>query len=166
MLFRSQKGWHANLVWAGGSGWKPTLRLHYSMLSGDDPTTTKDETFEVWQPTWNDWSEHYMGDLLASTVGAWSDMRISLAQLGVTPREGTTVRVLAHRFDRDQGATKPFAYEFDAVLDQDLGKGWSGWIMGGLVKPLDRAKADYATDKSSTQLFASLTYKFGGAIKN
>ena len=160
------RGGHANLVWAGGSGWKPTLRLHYSMLSGDDPTTTKDETFEVWQPTWNDWSEHYMGDLLASTIGAWSDMRISLAQLGVTPREGTTVRVLAHRFDRDQGATKPFAYEFDAVLDQDLGKGWSGWIMGGLVKPLDRAKADYGTDKSSTQLFASLTYKFGGAIKN
>ena len=163
---RAGRGGHANLVWTGEGRWEPTLRLHYSMLSGDDPATAKDETFDAWQPSWNDWSEHYMGDLLASTVGAWSDVRIALVELGVTPREGTGLRLLAHRFDREQGTTKPFAYEFDAVLDQDLGKGWTGWIMGGLVKPLDRAKADFATDKSSTQLFASLTYKFGGAFKN
>jgi hypothetical protein len=168
---RAGRGGHANVIWTGEGQWEPSLRLHYTMVSGDDPTTTKDEAFDAWQPSWNDWSEHYMGDLLASTIGAWSDMRIALVELGVKPREGTGLRLLAHRFDRDQGSVKPFAYEFDAVVDHDFGKGWTGWIMGGLVKPLDRAKADfptpaYTSNLSSTQLFASLTYKFGGTFKN
>lgn len=163
---RAGRGGHANLIWTGSGAWAPTIRLHYSLLSGDDPATTKDETYAAWQPSWNDWSQHYVGDLLASTVGTWEDMRIALVQVGVTPREGTGLRLLAHRFDRDQGAVTPFAYEFDAVVDHDFGKGWTGWIMGGLVTPLDRAKADYATDKSSTQLFASLTYKFSGTFQN
>lgn len=158
------KGGHLRVTWAGEGKYEPALKAEYFLYSGDDPDTDdKLEAFDPLQYTWSDWSNYYVGDLLASTVGTASNMRITMLQAGMKPREGTGVRLLAHRFDRDQGDTKPFAYEFDAVIDQSFGDHWSGWLMGGWASPQDAAKLEWG-DNTSTQVFAALVYKIGGKL--
>lgn len=163
-LSLSGLGGHAEVVWTGAGRFKPTVKLQGLWLSGDDPATEdKVESFNPWQFGWSDWSNWYVGDLLGSTVLTSSNMRTILVQAGLTPREGTGFRVLAHRFDRVQADKKPFAYEIDAVLDQDLGHGLSAWIMGAYAKPLDGAKFENGKE-NSMQLFASVSWKFSGKL--
>jgi hypothetical protein len=165
------KGGHVKFSAPIKAKWSPVATAEYFYFSGDDPATTKNEGYFPWQFRWSDWSQYYVGDLLASTVGTSSNKSILRAQLGVTPREGTQVRLLAHRFDLAktltpgllQSNTLAFAYEFDAVVDQSFGSHWSAWLMGGIAPPLDRAKAAYG-DKNSAQLFASVSWKFGGPV--
>ena len=158
------KGGHAEVVWTGEGRFKPTVKLQGIWLSGDDVSTDdKDEAYYPWQFGWTDWSNWYVGDLLGSTVLTSSNMRTILAQVALTPREGTGFRVLAHKFDRVEAADKPFAYEFDAVLDQALPHGFSAWIMGAYAMPLDEAKAEFASE-NSMQLFASVSWKFSGKL--
>ena len=158
------KGGHLRVTWAGEGKYEPAVKAEYFLYSGDDPDTgDKYEGYDPMQYTWSDWSNYYVGDLLASTVGTASNMRIGMLQAGMKPREGTGVRLFAHRFDRDQGDSKPFAYEFDAVIDQTFGEHWSGWLMGGYASPLDAAKLEFG-DNTSTQVFAALVYKIGGKL--
>lgn len=158
------KGGHAEVVWTGEGRFKPTVKLQGFWLSGDDPATDdKNEGYFPWQFGWSDWSNWYVGDLLGSTVITSSNMRTILAQVGLTPREGTGIRVLAHRFDRVEAADTPFAYEFDAVLDQALPHGFSAWIMGAYAMPLDEGEAEFASE-NSMQLFAAVSWKFSGKV--
>jgi hypothetical protein len=132
----------------------------YFLFSGDDPDTEKDETYDPWQYTWSDWSSYYVGDLVASTVGSSTDMHIGVLQAGITPREGTGLRLLAHRFDRDTGSDKPLAYEVDLILDQALGENFSAWVMAAVASPIDAAD----DEETSTQIFASVSWKFSGKL--
>jgi len=158
------KGGHLRVTWAGEGKYEPALKAEYFYYSGDDPDTDdKLEAYDPLQYSWSDWSNYYVGDLLASTVGTASNMRIMMLQAAFTPREGTGVRLLAHRFDRAKADTEPFAYEFDAVIDQKFGEHWSGWLMGAYASPLDAAKLEFG-DNTSTQVFLALTYKIGGKL--
>ncbi len=157
------KGGHAEVVWTGAGRYKPTVKLQGLWFSGDDPGTEEYEGYYPWQFGWTDWSNWYVGDLLGSTVLTSSNMRALVAQVGVTPREGTGFRVLAHRFDRVEAADTPFAYEFDAVLEQELPRGFSAWIMGAYATPLDEAEAEFGSE-NSMQLFASVSWKFSGKV--
>ena len=160
------RGGHVAATWRSEGRWKPMLKAEYLLFSGDDQTTSKDESYDPWQFGWVDWSTYYVGDLLSSTVGTSTNMRMALLQLGLTPREGTGVRLLAHRMDRDLADIRPFAYEFDAVVEQAIGEQWSAWVMGGLVTGLSAAELEFGSREHSAQLFASLTYNFGGRLGN
>lgn len=169
-ITRAGRGGHAALAWASEARFKPTVKLEYFMFSGEDSTTAdKSEVYDPWQFRWSDWSHYYVGDLIASTVGSSSDMTIAMLQLGMTPREGTGVRLFAHRMDLQTGASyelvtgdkKAFAYEYDLVVDQALGDHFSAWVMGAYATPLDAAKA-YVGDKNASQVFASVSFKFAG----
>ena len=164
------KGGHVKMVAPVKSKWSPVVTGEYFYFSGDDPLTPgKNEGYYPWQFRWSDWSQYYVGDLLASTVITSSDMQILRAQVGVTPREGTGVRLLAHRFDRARSVLLPgapekktaFAYEYDLVVDQAFGSHWSAWVMGGYAMPLDVARAEVGGETCS-QVFASVSWKFGG----
>lgn len=157
------KGGHLDVAWNGEGTFKPTLKAQYFLFSGDDPDTEKDESYDPWQYTWSDWSSYYVGDLVASTVGSSSDMRSVVLQAGITPREGTGLRLLAHRFDHDKGDTKPFAYEFDLILDQSFGERFSAYVMAAHATPLDAAKLEWG-EEAATQVFASVTWKFSGRL--
>jgi hypothetical protein len=170
------RGGHAALAWAGEGAYKPTAGLEYFYFSGDDPDTDdKIEFYVPWQYRWSDWSHYYVGDLLASTVGTNTNRAIWMLQLGATPREGTGVRLFAHRFDMaretslygpfypSEDKAKSFAYEYDLVVDQSFGDHWSAWVMGAYATPLDVAKVWYGTANSG-QLFASVSFKFGGPL--
>ena len=159
------KGGHLRFVAPVKARWSPVATGEYYYFSGDDPATPRNEGYYPWQSRWSDWSQYYVGDLLASTVGTSSNMQILRAQLGVTPREGTGVRILAHRMDRNrviaEGASKAFAYEYDLVVDQAFGPHWSAWVMGGYATPLDAAKTEWG-GQNSGQVFASVSWKFSG----
>jgi hypothetical protein len=159
------KGGHLKFVAPVKARWSPVATGEYFYFSGDDPNTPQNEGYYPWQFRWNDWSTYYVGDLLASTVVTSSNMQILRVQLGATPREGTGVRVLAHRMDRaratEAGSSKAFAYEYDLVVDQALGPHWNAWVMGGYATPLDAAKAELGAETTG-QVFASVSWKFGG----
>ena len=162
-------GGHARFDYAPAAKHKPTIGVEYFLLSGDKPGTVENEAYYPWQFRWNDWSQYYVGDLVSSTVGNSSDMRIALLRVGCSVREGTGLRLLAHRMDADTGtslglapgASKAFAYEYDLVLDQTLGANFSAWVMGGFATPLAAAKAAYGSANSG-QVFASVSWKFSG----
>lgn len=160
------RGGRLGVTYTHDGPWSPTVRAEYVLLTGDDPDTPEDETYDPWHYTWNDWSNWYLGDMLGSTVGTWTDMRTALLEVKLSPREGTGMRVLAHRFDRDQGKPAPYAWEFDGVLEQSFGERWSAWIMGAWVTPLERAKLESGSDQRTTQVFASVTWRFEGRLGN
>lgn len=157
------KGGHAEVMWQGEGRFKPSVKLQGFWYSGDDPDTEKNEGYFPWQFSWSDWSNWYIGDLLGSTVLTSSNMRTILAQVALTPREGTGFRVLAHRFDRVEAEEKPFAYEFDAVIDQELPRGFSAWVMGAYATPLDGGKLEFG-EENSMQMFAAVSWKFSGKV--
>jgi hypothetical protein len=162
-------GGHARLDFAPAAKHKPTIGAEYFVFSGDKPGTIENEAYDPWQFRWSDWSQYYGGDFVSSTVGSSSDMRIALLRAGWTVREGTGLRLLAHRMDADTGASlglapgasRAFAYEYDLVVDQAFGPHWSAWVMGGYATPLDAAKAEYG-GANSGQVFASVSWKFSG----
>ncbi|MFN8587157.1 MAG: hypothetical protein U0704_05085 [Candidatus Eisenbacteria bacterium] len=160
------KGGHAEVMWQGEGRLKPSVKLQGFWFSGDDPDTEENEGYYPWQYTWSDWSNWYVGDLLASTVGTASNMRIVMAQFGCEPREGTKFRLLAHKFDRVEAADTPFAVELDAVVDQDFGHGLSGYVMGAWAKAGDEGEAEFAAGdaEASMQLFVAVTWKFSGKL--
>jgi hypothetical protein len=163
------KGGHVKFEVPVKAKWSPVVTGEYFYFSGDDPGTTDNEGYFPFQFRWSDWSKYYVGDLLASTVGTSTDMQILRGQVSVTPREGTGVRLLAHRLDRarkvlSEGSPdkqKAFGYEYDLVVDQAFGPHWSGWVMGGFATPLDAAKAEWGGGATSGQVFASISWKFG-----
>lgn len=155
--------------------WKfaPHASLEYLLFTGDDPETAdKDEAYSRWQYRWNDWSKWYVADLMASTLVFNSDARIWKLECGMTPREGTGLRLLAHRIDLDTGASfgglpagigRGFADEVDLVVDQSFGEHWSAWVMGAYAMPRDAAK-ELIGDENAMQVFGSVTFKFGGSL--
>ncbi len=147
--------------------WSPVATAEYYYLSGPGTDPGKDKAYFPWQFRWNDWSQYYVGDFLASTVTTSSNLQVLIARLAVTPREGTTLRLLAHDFTRNQeiiAVNKHYASEFDLVIDQSIGEHLNAWIMGGVAAPYDAAKAESGGSATGGQFFASLTYKFGGKL--
>jgi len=162
-------GGHASLTAASESGIAPYGQVEYFYLNGDRSSTSADESFYPWNYKWSDWSRYYVGDLVASTLLTNSDARIWKVEAGVTPWENTSFRLLLHQMDLDTGSSygglpegvdRGFANEYDLVIDQGLGAGWSTWLMGGYVVPRDAAKALVGAAKSG-QIFAGLTFEFG-----
>ena len=167
-------GGHLGLTWKPAFGGEPYAQVEYFRFSGDDPATPGvDEGFYPWNYRWNDWSRYYVADLMASTLVFNNDSRIWKLECGVTPHEDTSVRLLLHRIDLDtgsghwegglpQGVGRGFADEADLVVDQGLGEHWSAWVMGGCARPRAAARELLGEVRNSSQLFASLTYKFEG----
>jgi hypothetical protein len=162
-------GAHVSLTAASESGFSPYGQVEYFYFSGDRGETSADESYYPWNFRWSDWSRYYVGDLVASTLVTNTDSRIWKLEGGVTPWENTSFRLLLHQIDLDTGSSygglpegvgRGFANEYDLVVDQGLGGGWSAWLMGGYVVPRDAAKALVGTAKSG-QIFAGLTYGFG-----
>ena len=158
---------HLGLTWKSGAKGEPYAQLAYFLFSGDDPATDAVEGYYPWQYRWNDWSQWYVADLVASTLVFNNDSRIWKLECGYTPREDTGVRLLLHRIALDTGSSyggiprgvgRDFADEADLVVDQGLGGHWTAWVMGGYVRPLDAARA-LVGGAASGQVFASITYK-------
>ena len=164
------RGGHAGIKVQSAARWTPMLKGEYFRFSGDDPATAEDESYDPWMYRWSDWSQYYVGDLVSSTIGDASDMRIWELQLGLKPAAATGVRLLAHRMDLDrpqgidvnEGTATAFAYEYDIVLEQGFGDRISAYVMGAWAQPLAAAKAGIGSANSS-QVFASVTVRFGSA---
>jgi hypothetical protein len=167
-------GGHLGVTYQPGLRGEPYVQLEYFHFSGDDPATSDvDEGFYPWNYRWTDWSRYYVADLMASTFTVNNDTRIWKLECGVTPIENTSLRLLLHRIDLDTGTSqwegglpegvgRGFADEVDLVVDQGLGKSWSGWVMGSYARPREAAKALVGAEKNSSQMFAGLTFKFDG----
>lgn len=167
-------GGHLGITCKPGLRGEPYVQLEYFHFSGDDPATPDvDEGFYPWSYRWTDWSRYYVADLMASTFTVNNDTRIWKLECGVTPAENTSLRLLLHHIDLDTGTSqwedglpegvgRGFADEVDLVVDQGLGKSWTGWVMGSYARPREAAKTLVGAEKNSSQVFAGLTVKFDG----
>jgi len=164
------RGGHAEATWTMPLPGEPYAQLQYLQFSGDDPSTPEDESYQPWQYRWNDWSQWYVADLMASTLLRNTDTRVWKLELGWSPCEQGSLRLLLHHLDLDSGASwgglpegvgRGFADEADLIVDRELGEHWSAWVMGGYARPREAAKA-LVGEAPSGQLFASVTYSFKG----
>ncbi len=164
------RGGHADVTWSLPAFGDPYAQVQYLQFSGDDPSTPEDESYQPWQYRWNDWSRWYVADLMASTLLRNTDARIWKLELGWSPCEKGSIRLLLHQLDLDSGASwgglpagvgRGFADEADLVVTRELGAHWSAWVMGGYAHPREAAK-ELVGSANSGQVFASLSYSFSG----
>ncbi len=164
------RGGHLGATWTFALPGEPYAQVQYLQFSGDDPSTSEDEAYQTWQFRWNDWSQWYAADLVGSTLLTNSDTRVWKLELGWSPCEKGSLRLLLHRLDLDSGASwgglpegvgRGFADEVDLVIDRELNENWSAWLMGGYARPREAAEELVGT-AASGQVFASITYSFEG----
>lgn len=140
-------GGYAALLKTLDRPWKPTLALGYTELSGDDPSTRRNEGWDPLFSRWPKWSELYIYTLARELgVAYWTNLALWQAEIRVTPATWAEGRITWY----DLKAQYPFpgkpalysdgrhrGHLFQARLDLTFGKNWKGHAVYESFNPGD-----------------------------
>jgi len=116
-------GWYlsAGYQWADVP-WKPTLTYRYASFEGDDPGTSKSESYDPLFYGFNDWGYWYQGEVLGEYVLSNSNLLSHMIKLNVKPIESVSANRFYFKFRLDDAAasgvaSRDFAEEWNLTLD-------------------------------------------------
>ena len=84
--------------------WAPSLRYRYAEFGGDDPGTTRSESFDPLRYGYTDYGDWYLGELYGTYLLTNSDLRSHQVMLRATPRQSLGLRLVFWDFALDRPA--------------------------------------------------------------
>lgn len=161
------EAWHADARWDLPVGHAPYLFASYLHFSGDDPTTSDDETFAWRHYSSEDWSHYYLGEVAGSSLFANTDLDVLKLEAGVEVVESLSFRLFYLDLRSDtgsywavpDGAGDRLAKEWDAVLSWTPNDATELWVLVGQARPGGAGKAIYGPD-ASTLWSAGFSWSF------
>jgi hypothetical protein len=137
--------WYAQAAYKFDSvSWKPQLSYRYAFFEGDDPSTAKNESFDMLFPGFYDWGTWWQGEIAGEYFLANSNLKSHQVHLRLTPSEKLSGGVIGYFFELDQPTTfapgvtsKDIGYETDLYVDWALNDNFSASFVLAYADPDD-----------------------------
>ena len=162
---RSSTAW--NLLGAyelSKMSWKPKLSYRYAFFQGDDPGTTKDESFDMLLPGFYDWGTWWQGEIGGEYFLANSNLVSHQVRVHVKPSGSVGAGLFGYVFTLDQlpvGITsKDVATELDAYADWSVNSNFIVSFVAALAHPQAAAEQAYGRTSDFTYGMIYVAYAY------
>jgi Alginate export len=137
--------WNAQASYQLGKvTWKPRLSYRYAFFEGDDPGTTKNESFDALIPGFYDWGTWWQGEIAGEYFLANSNLISHQVRVHVTPSDAVSGGLIAYAFQLDNApaglTSKDIATELDAYADWKLNKNFIVSFVAAVAHPQDAVR--------------------------
>jgi hypothetical protein len=149
------------------ASWKPKLSYRYAYFQGDDPATTKDESFDMLLPGFYDWGTWWQGEIGGEYFLSNSNLISHQLRVHVTPSDAVGGGIFAYDFRLDQPASfapgvtsNHVATELDAYLDWKLNSNFSVSFVGAFAQPKQAAEQGFGRTDNFTYGMIYVFYSY------
>ena len=147
--------------------WTPKLSYRYAFFQGDDPGTTKDESFDGLLTGFYDWGTWWQGEIGGEYFLSNSNLISHQLRLHVKPSESVGGGLFAYDFRIDQPATfgpgvtsNHIATELDAYVDWKLNSNFSVSFIGAFAQPKAAAEQGFGRTDNFTYGMIYVFYSY------
>jgi hypothetical protein len=147
--------------------WKPKVSYRYAFFEGDDPGTTKDESFDMLLPGFYDWGTWWQGEIGGEYFLSNSNLISHQLRVHVTPSEAVAGGIFAYDFRADQPASfgpgvtsNHIATELDAYVDWKLNSNFSVSFLGAFAQPKAAAEQGFGRTDNFTYGMIYVFYSY------
>lgn len=137
--------------------WKPKLSYRYAYFQGDDPATTKDESFDMLLPGFYDWGTWWQGEIGGEYFLSNSNLISHQLRVHLTPSDAVGGGIFVYDFRLDQPASfapgvtsNHVATELDAYVDWKLNSNFSVSFVGAFAQPKEAAQQGFGRTDNFT----------------
>ena len=145
--------------------WKPTLTYRYASFEGDDPGTSKSESYDPLFYGFNDWGYWYQGEVLGEYVLSNSNLNSHMLKLNLKPVDSVSASLFYFKFRLDDaegfgGGSSDFAEEWNLTVDWTATDYLTISAVAAYVDPDDGAREYTGGGDSWTygMLYASVSF--------
>ena len=124
------------------AGWKPGLSYRYAFFEGDDPSTERDESFDLLFPGFIDWGQWWQGEIAGEYFLSNSNLVSHMVKFSVEPTERLVTGLIGYVFLADQPAaygagitSKSLANELDWYADWSLNDNFTVSFIAAIASP-------------------------------
>jgi hypothetical protein len=141
---RSSTAWNALGAYElSKMSWKPRLSYRYAFFQGDDPGTTKEESYDVLLPGFYDWGTWWQGEIGGGYFLSNSNLISHQVRVHLKPSGSLSAGLFGYVFQFDQlptGVTsKDIATELDAYADWSVNSNFIVSFIAAFARPQDGA---------------------------
>jgi len=147
--------------------WKPTVTYRYAFFQGDDPATTRNETFDPLLPGFADWGYWWQGEIVGEYIAQNSNLISSLVRAHVSPTGKVGSGLMFYKFMLDQPTAlgpavknPDLATEVDAYLDWKINGNFTAAFVGAFASPGAAAQQAFNRTKNFSYGMAYLAYSY------
>jgi hypothetical protein len=146
------------------ASWTPRLSYRYAFFQGDDPGTTKDESFDMLLPGFYDWGTWWQGEIGGEYFLANSNLISHQVRVHVKPSGSVSGGLFGYVFKLDQlpvGITsKDVATEIDAYADWSVNSNFIVSFVAARAHPQAAATQAYGrtSDFSYGMIYVAYAY--------
>jgi hypothetical protein len=118
--------------------WTPRVSYRYAFFQGDDPATTKDESFDMLLPGFYDWGTWWQGEIGGEYFLSNSNLISHQIRVHTKPSESLSAGLFGYVFTLDQPTAtnaKDVATEIDAYADWSVNSNFIVSFVAALAHP-------------------------------
>jgi len=147
--------------------WKPRLSYRYAFFQGDDPATTKNESFDMLLPGFYDWGTWWQGEIGGEYFLSNSNLISHQVRLHLTPSDAVSGGLIGYAFRLDQPASfgpgvtsSNLATELDAYTDWKVNSNFTLSFVAAYAHPQDAASQGYGRTQNFTYGMIYVAYAY------
>lgn len=148
-------------------GWKPRLSYRYAFFEGDDPATTRSESFDMLFPGFHDWGTWWQGEIAGEYFLANSNLISHQLRVHVEPTADISAGLIGYMFQLDHPASfapgvtsDDVAAEIDGYIDWAINKNFSASLVLAYAEPDDAVEQGYGRTDSLSYGMVYLSYSY------
>ena len=162
---RSSNAWNVQAGYElSKAPWTPRLSYRYALFQGDDPGTTKNESFDMLLPGFYDWGTWWQGEIGGEYFLANSNLVSHQVRVHVKPSSAVSGGLFAYVFKLDQlpaGITsKDVATELDAYADWSVNSNFIVSFIAAIAHPQAVAEQAYGRTSDFTYGMIYVAYAY------
>lgn len=162
---RSSTAWNVQAAYElSKATWSPRLSYRYALFQGDDPGTTKNESFDMLLPGFYDWGTWWQGEIGGEYFLANSNLVSHQVRFHVKPSSSVSGGLFGYVFKLDQlpvGITsKDVATELDAYADWSINSNFIVSFIAALAHPQAAAEQAYGRTSDFTYGMIYVAYAY------
>ncbi|HEY8195791.1 MAG TPA: hypothetical protein VIG04_02335 [Gemmatimonadales bacterium] len=151
----------------GKIGWKPKVSYRYAFFEGDDPATTKDESFDMLYPGFADWGSWWQGEIAGEYFLSNSNLISHQVRVHLTPSESLGAGLIGYVFQLDQPASfapgvtsTDLATELDAYADWKINSNFLVSFVAAFAHPQEAAEQGFGRTDDFTYGMIYVGYSY------
>jgi hypothetical protein len=162
---RSSSAWNVQAAYElSRATWTPRLSYRYALFQGDDPGTTKNESFDMLLPGFYDWGTWWQGEIGGEYFLANSNLVSHQVRVHVKPSAAVSGGLFGYVFKLDQlpgGITsKDVATELDLYADWSVNSNFIVSFIAALAHPQAAAEQAYGRTSDFTYGMIYVAYAY------
>jgi hypothetical protein len=162
----SSTAWNAQAAYElTKSKWSPRFSYRYAIFGGDDPNSTKRESFDSLYPGFSDWGAWWQGEIGGEYFLSNSNLVSHQVRVHVKPSDAIGAGLIGYSFKLDKLPTtivtsKDIASEVDAYTDWQANKNFLISFVGAYADPQKALEQAYGRTKGMWYGMVYVAYSY------